>query len=126
MAKKKASKEFLEYDENPITELINRIGSMEAVGKLINVSRQTICQWRSQAALPRTEWTGETNYYPILCAASGLPELYLKPIIRTSIDRIDRKVAIPKSVRELQRQRDEKLKYEKEQKEKLKKKRKKK
>lgn len=109
MSKKK---EFAEYDENPVTELIKRIGSMEEVGKLVNVSRQTICQWRSQAALPRTDWTGETNHYQILCKASGLPEAYLKPAVRTSIPRIDRKVAIPKDVRQRQRERDEKLKAE--------------
>lgn len=58
-------------ESNPITSAINIIG-LGVMASSLGVSYQAIRKWEVAGRLPRTEWTGETNYAEkIEIAASG-------------------------------------------------------
>lgn len=46
---------------NPITQAINAVG-LGALAAGLQVSGQAIRKWEAAGHLPRTEWTGETDY----------------------------------------------------------------
>lgn len=48
---------------NPaLTLAFHLIGGPYAVSKLCGVSNTSVIRWKQNACLPRTEWTGETDY----------------------------------------------------------------
>lgn len=44
-----------------ITKAIETVG-LRALAKACNVSPQAIYKWQAKGRLPRTDWTGETDY----------------------------------------------------------------
>ncbi len=48
-------------DENLISVAIDLVG-LQPLARGLNVSYQAIRKWEAAFRLPRTEWTGETNY----------------------------------------------------------------
>lgn len=50
---------------NPITQAIEAVG-LGALAKQLGVSGQAIRKWEAAGRLPRTEWTGETNYSEVI------------------------------------------------------------
>ena len=51
--------------ENKITEAIGIIG-LQPLAKAVGLSYQAILKWEKAGRLPRTEWTGETNYSAVI------------------------------------------------------------
>lgn len=47
--------------ENLISKAIKIVGIYK-LGKACGISYQAIYRWETKGRLPRTEWTGETNY----------------------------------------------------------------
>lgn len=45
-----------------LEKAIDMIGGPRALGKHLGKSRQAVNKWRRLKRLPRTDWTGETNY----------------------------------------------------------------
>jgi len=50
---------------------INRAGGPIAAAKACGVSRQAIDKWIDRGSLPRTDYSGETNYAEKLAAAAS-------------------------------------------------------
>lgn len=50
---------------NPITQAIESVG-LGALARQLGVSGQAIRKWEAAGRLPRTEWTGETNYSEVI------------------------------------------------------------
>lgn len=50
--------------QNLITEAINTVG-LSNLARACKVSHQAVRKWEAAGRLPRTEWTGETNYAQI-------------------------------------------------------------
>lgn len=48
-------------DSNLITEAVNVVG-LKKLATELGVTYQAIRKWEKAGRLPRTEWTGETNY----------------------------------------------------------------
>jgi DNA-binding transcriptional regulator YdaS (Cro superfamily) len=48
-------------DSNLITQAIEIVG-LARLARLLGVTYQAIRKWEARGRLPRTEWTGETNY----------------------------------------------------------------
>jgi hypothetical protein len=53
-----------------ISQAIQSAGGQTAVAKALNVRQNTVHKWIHHG-LPRTEWTGETNYIPTICDLGG-------------------------------------------------------
>lgn len=47
---------------NPITKALKAAKTRTALAKACDVSRTAVMKWEENEKLPRTEWTGETNY----------------------------------------------------------------
>lgn len=45
------------------------LGGYEATGRVCEVSGKAVRKWVCKGRLPRTEWTGETHYAPMILAA---------------------------------------------------------
>ncbi|WHP46397.1 hypothetical protein QMO40_07110 [Mannheimia bovis] len=56
---------------NDLKQIIESIGSVLKVSELLGVSHSAIHRWLIANALPRTEWTGETDYAQRLSDALG-------------------------------------------------------
>ncbi len=48
--------------DNYIELAVKQVGSSAAVAEALGVSRQAVDRWRKAGRLPRTDYTGETNY----------------------------------------------------------------
>lgn len=48
-------------NSNPLSEAIEIVG-LQPLAQGLNVSYQAVRKWEAAFRLPRTEWTGETNY----------------------------------------------------------------
>lgn len=48
------------------------VGGIGAAAKICNRSYQALNKWRQAACLPRTEYTGETQYAQLLATAAKL------------------------------------------------------
>jgi len=48
-------------DTNPLTKAIEALG-LGVLAKHLGVSGQAVRKWEAAGRLPRTEWTGETDY----------------------------------------------------------------
>lgn len=46
------------------------VGGIGAAAKICNRSSQALNKWRQAACLPRTDYTGETNYAALLATAA--------------------------------------------------------
>lgn len=58
--------------DNPIVLAKNELGSFSAISRACQVSRVTVTRWHQQGRLPRTDYTGETDYWKkIRNAANG-------------------------------------------------------
>lgn len=55
---------------NPLEKSINLIGIMK-VSKAAGVTNGAVMNWQRRGKLPRTEWTGETNYAEKISEATG-------------------------------------------------------
>lgn len=53
---------------SPITEAIAAVG-LQPLARACGVTYQALKKWESRGRLPRTEWTGETNYAAAISAA---------------------------------------------------------
>lgn len=53
-----------------ITHAIETVG-LCALAKACNVTPQAIYKWQAKGRLPRTEWTGETDYASCIEIATG-------------------------------------------------------
>ena len=56
--------------QNPITEAINHVGLIN-LARAVGVTYQMVRKWESAGRLPRTDWTGETNYSAIIQKSTG-------------------------------------------------------
>ncbi len=54
-----------------LRELFEKAGGIEACAKACGISSRALYKWASRNSLPRTEYTGETNYAEAL---AGLVE----------------------------------------------------
>jgi hypothetical protein len=52
---------FAHMSQNLITQAIEIVG-LSALARGVGLSYQAILKWEKAGTLPRTEWTGETNY----------------------------------------------------------------
>lgn len=55
---------------NLISEAISIVG-LSRLARECNVTYQALRKWERQGFLPRTEWTGETNYAEVIEEATG-------------------------------------------------------
>nr|WP_122613625.1 MULTISPECIES: hypothetical protein [Pseudomonas syringae group] len=55
---------------NPIAYAFDAVGGIGAAAKICNRSYQALNKWRLAACLPRTDYTGETNYAELLAKAA--------------------------------------------------------
>jgi hypothetical protein len=53
---------------NPLQKAIDILGPYK-IAKLVNLRGPSIYKWRESGRLPRTEWTGETNYADTIAKA---------------------------------------------------------
>lgn len=56
---------------NTLREAIDTIGGVKAAAIAINKSERAVYKWLCNGALPRSEYTGETNYSEILARISA-------------------------------------------------------
>jgi len=54
-----------------LDELISKHGYAK-IGRICGVSPQSVREWRARGRLPRTEWTGDTQYCKKIHAATGV------------------------------------------------------
>lgn len=64
-----------------LRELFDKAGGIEAAAKACGISSRALYKWASRNSLPRTEYTGETNYSEVL---AGLAEGVTADEIRAS------------------------------------------
>lgn len=55
--------------QNALCDVINEL-RLQSIGKLCGVSWQAVAKWRKHG-LPRSEWTGETDYAERIARASN-------------------------------------------------------
>lgn len=48
--------------ENTLWKAIDAAGGISAVAAAVGKTYEAVYKWRKQGHLPRTEWTGETDY----------------------------------------------------------------
>jgi len=58
-------------DETPLARVVRAIGGQVKAGAACGVSAAMVGRWIHQKHLPRTEYTGETNYAEALANASN-------------------------------------------------------
>lgn len=56
--------------KNSITSAIEIVGLCK-LGKICGVSYQAVKKWEKRGSLPRTDWTGETDYASRIEKATG-------------------------------------------------------
>lgn len=56
---------------SPIKEAVNDCGGVVAVAVACGLSQRAIYKWISSSRLPRTEYTGETNYCDAIAKISN-------------------------------------------------------
>lgn len=57
-------------DETPLARVVRAVGGQVKAGDACGVSAAIVGRWIRQKHLPRTEYTGETNYAKALADAS--------------------------------------------------------
>lgn len=57
---------------NPILQAINKADSKTEFAKICGVTRPAVEKWIIAGRLPRTDWTGETNYSEKIYKAFGV------------------------------------------------------
>ncbi|MEN5312393.1 hypothetical protein [Pseudomonas koreensis] len=58
------------HNENAVAFAFESVGGLGAAAKICGRSYQALNKWRQAARLPRTEYTGETNYAQQLADAA--------------------------------------------------------
>jgi len=58
-----------EDTRNALQKAIDGVGPYK-IAKLVNLRGPSIYKWRESGRLPRTEWTGETNYAAVIAEAT--------------------------------------------------------
>lgn len=58
-------------DETPLARVVRAIGGQAKAGEACGVSTAMVGKWIKQQHLPRTDYTGETNYAGALADASN-------------------------------------------------------
>jgi len=53
-------------ETNPIHLAYHLCGGPYAISKICGISNTTALRWKRQGHLPRTEWTGETDYATLI------------------------------------------------------------
>jgi hypothetical protein len=56
--------------ENLIREAVEEAGGPSAVAKQCGISPQAVCKWMNEGHLPRSDWTGETDYASVIARLS--------------------------------------------------------
>lgn len=56
---------------NPVQIAVNAVGGQTAAAKLCGLSVVAVHKWTVKGTLPRTEYTGKTNYSELLANASN-------------------------------------------------------
>lgn len=56
---------------NPMQIAVNAVGGQTAAAKLCGLSVVAVHKWTVKGTLPRTEYTGKTNYSKLLANASN-------------------------------------------------------
>lgn len=56
---------------NAISIAVEKVGGPVSAAKVCGIRRQAVDKWLSKGCLPRTDYTGETNYAQRLAAASS-------------------------------------------------------
>ena len=56
---------------NPLERAILLAGGAAAVARACSVSPVAVHKWRQRGRLPRTDWTGETNYAELIAEATN-------------------------------------------------------
>lgn len=66
---------------NPLQQAIDRVG-LTALAQACGVTYQAVRKWSAKGRMPRTEWTGETNYaaaIATLCQGEPTRDALLAP-----------------------------------------------
>jgi len=71
---------MLDPDDFPsaIAFAFEAVGGIGAASKVCNRSYQALNKWRQAACLPRTDYTGETNYAELLANAAGKKGIFFQ------------------------------------------------
>lgn len=56
-------------NENPVTQAINMLG-LAALSRAVGITHQNVRKWE-RIGMPRTEWTGETDYASVIERETG-------------------------------------------------------
>jgi hypothetical protein len=59
-------------NENKVKKAVIQAGGQAVVARACGVRQQTVFRWVHTGHLPRTEWTGETNYSSVLASMDGV------------------------------------------------------
>jgi DNA-binding transcriptional regulator YdaS (Cro superfamily) len=66
---KKLTHKSLSPDMPPLERAVAILGGYSATGRVCGVSFMSVIKWVRKGHLPRTEWTGETNYADRIASA---------------------------------------------------------
>ena len=58
--------------QNPVQIAVMQAGGQAAVARACGVRQQSVYRWVHRGHLPRTEWTGETDYSSVLASLDGV------------------------------------------------------
>lgn len=60
----------------------NKCGGVTCVAQAVNITNRAIYKWIDKGSLPRTEFSGETNYSHHLAELSGFTENQIKEMFK--------------------------------------------
>ena len=63
-------------------EFLKANGGVSKVAKSLNLTARGVYKWSNKNALPRTEYTGESNYAEKLSEISGVPTDEIKEMFK--------------------------------------------
>ena len=55
----------------PLQKAFHLCGGPYGISKICRVSNTSVLRWKKNGTLPRTEWTGESNYAALIEDATG-------------------------------------------------------
>lgn len=64
-------------------------GGVYEVAKILNITARAIYKWSDKNSLPRTEYTGESNYAEKLSEISGVPTDEIKEKFKPQSHQLD-------------------------------------
>ena len=58
--------------QNAVQRAVIQAGGQAAVARACGIRQQSVFRWVHTGHLPRTEWTGETDYSSVLASMDGV------------------------------------------------------